>query len=176
MIDGREMTVGEIADMLGVTAHALAVRRCKMGGCSYQLIVDMYRNNQLCSRHDKFYRHLVHGKWTTVPEVAEALGVSPNSITNYRSYARRPDGTRPTLEETYEHFKNRKRGGSVARTYWVKGRRLTIAQAAKKYGTTENALRMYMRNHKSTLEAAVRRLEERRAKRAEKEIMGILGF
>lgn len=176
MIDGREMTVAEIADMLGVTAHALAVRRCKMGGCSYQLIVDMYRNNQLCSKHDKFYRHLVHGKWTTVPEVAEALGVSPNSITNYRSYARRPDGTRPTLEETYEHFKNRKRGGSVARTYWVKGRRLTIAQAAKKYGTTENALRMYMRNHKSTLEAAVRRLEERRAKKAEKEIMGILGF
>ena len=35
MIDGREMTVGEIADMLGVTAHALAVRRSNMGGCSY---------------------------------------------------------------------------------------------------------------------------------------------
>ena len=136
----------------------------------------MYRNNQLCSKHDKFYRHMVNGKWTTVQEVAEALGMSPKIISKYRSCARRPDGTKPTLEETYEHFKNRKRGGKMPRVYYVKGRRMTIAEAAKKYDTTENALRTYMCRHKSTLETAVRRLEERRTKRAVKDIMCILGF
>ena len=178
MIDGREMTVKEIADMLGVTAHALAIRRCRMGGCSYQLIVDMYRNNQLCSKHDMHHRHMVNGKWTTVTAVAEALGIHPHSINNYRCNYRRPDGTKPTLAEAYEHFRtgSRKRCGRMPRVYYVKGRRMTIAEAAKKYGTTENALRLYMHKHKSSLETAVRRLEERRAKRAEKEIMGILGF
>lgn len=178
LIDGREMTVTEIADMLGVSARALAVRKSKLGGCSYQLIVDMYRNNQLESKHDMHQRHMVNGKWTTVTEVAEALGIKPHSIHNYRHNHQKPDGTKPTLAEIYEHFRagGGKRGGSVAKTYWVKGRRMSIPDAAKKYGTTENALRMYMRKHHSTLDTAVRRLEERRAKRAQRDIMSILGY
>lgn len=174
MIDGREMTVTEIADMLGVSARALSVRKSIMGGCSYQLIVDMYRNNQLGSKHDKHYRHMVNGKWTTVSAVAEELGIQPHTITNYRCSHRKPDGSKPTLEETREHFKNGTQSGRVARTHYVMGQRMTVADAAKQYGTTENALRKYMSKHGSSLGTAVRRLEERRAKQAQKDILAIL--
>ena len=48
------------------------------------------------------------------------------------------------------------------------------AMAAAKYHTSTNSLRMYVRDHRCNLNTAVRKLEERKATQAEKEIMGIL--
>ena len=73
MIDGKQMTVNEIATMLGVTRNVLINRHSTMGGISYQAIVNMYRDGQLLTKHDRWPRHLVHGRWMTVKQVAEEL-------------------------------------------------------------------------------------------------------
>lgn len=51
---------------------------------------------------------------------------------------------------------------------------LSIRQAAERYHTTENSLRVYISKHKCSLQTAVRQLEERRKRQAEKDIMKIL--
>lgn len=58
----------------------------------------------------------------------------------------------------------------------VDGRMMTVKEAAKKYHTTANALRVSMSKNHLTLDGSVKRLEARMAKKAEKEIMDILGF
>lgn len=177
-IDGRLMTAQEIADMMGLSRNALDIRRSDLGGCSYQLIVDMWRRNEIGGANDKHHRHLVYGRWTTIWEAAEELGVKPHSIVNYRYDHKKPDGTRPTLEEAYDYFRNyvRQRPGPKPKKYRVLGSWLTIAEAAEKYKANEGTLRAYMSKHHCKLETAVRRLEERRAKQAEKDILSILGF
>lgn len=84
MIDGKQMTVNEIATMLGVTRNVLNNRHSTMGGISYQAIVNMYRDGQLLTKHDRWPRHLVHGRWMTVKQVAEELDCKPHSIENWR--------------------------------------------------------------------------------------------
>ena len=177
-IDGRLMTVQEIADMIGRSKKALQILRSREGRCSYQLIVDMWRRNEIGGPKDRHPRHLVHGRWVTMPQVAEELGRDRHTLSNYRCANRRHDGTWPTLEEVYDHFKGlqRQRPGPKPKKHRVLGHRLTIAEAAEKYRTTEVNLRTYMAKHHCKLETAVRRLEERRAKQAEKDIMRILGF
>jgi uncharacterized protein YjcR len=51
---------------------------------------------------------------------------------------------------------------------------MTVKEAADKYGTTVNSLRQMMSRHNCTLDAAVKRLEARRTKMAEKAILEIL--
>ena len=46
-VDGRNMTVNEIAEMLGISRLSLQKRRSNLGGASYQTIVNMYRANQV---------------------------------------------------------------------------------------------------------------------------------
>ena len=180
MIDGQEMTVDEIAAMLGITVHALYLRRRDLGGCSFQMVVDMYRQNRIGSRTDRWQRHLVDGEWITLAQAAERLGITPKTIRNWRLDPKKATGVKPTLAEAMEHYKKyltgeRKRyKGSVAKTHWVKGEYLTYDEAAKKYNTSVNGLRMYVSKHKCSLNAAIKHLEERRAKRAEKDIMAIL--
>lgn len=162
LIDGREMTGPEIASMLGVSYRAIQKRRSAMGGCSYQVIVDMYRQNQFGTKYDKWPRHLIHGKWMTIREAAAELGCHHHTLQNYRHMLTRRDGKKPTLEAAYDYYRYERRspGGSVAKLYYVHGHKMTVAQAAEKYGTTVNALYRYMHKHRSTLETAVRRHEE----------------
>ena len=175
MIDGREMTVDEIAAMLGVTVHTLQVRRCALGGVSYQLIVNMYKNNQIGSVHDKVPRHLVDGEWLTVRQAAERVGVSPITIHHWRQ-----SNPGATLADAMAHYRRYQTGelkrwpGAVARKHYVLGKYLTIAEAAEQYRTTEPALRCHMYKHRCSLHAAVKALEERRKRQAEKDILAIL--
>lgn len=174
MIDGAPMTVDEIADMLGLTKRALVLRRYGMGQCSYQLTVDMYRENRFETKHDRGARHLVVGEWITVKEAARRVGVQPVTLTRYM----KANGV--TLAEAVDHYRKYQTGelarykGPAPRTYYVNGHLLTIRQAAEKYHTTENSLRMYIFKHKCDLQTAVRQLEERRKKQAERDIMKIL--
>ena len=180
IIDGREMTIDEIAEMLGVSKRALYVRRSRYGDCSFQMIVDMYRQNRIGSRTDKWERHLVDGEWITLAQAAERLGIVPKTIRNWRLEQKRLTGIKPTLAEAMEHYRKyctgeRKRyPGSVAKTHWVNGEYLTFDEAAEKYKTSVNALRTYVCKHKCGLNTAIRNLETRRAKRAEKDILAIL--
>lgn len=177
-VDGQMMTVKEIAKMLGVSTHAIACQRCRMGGVSYQVIVNMYRNGQLGKARDHAPRYMIHGRWMTTRQMADELGVGAQALINWRNSHKKPDGTKPIMEEVYDRFRERSksRGGSYPAVHRVQGRKMTVAEAAKKYHTTVNALRVSMSTHRLTLDGAVKRLEARRAKNAEKEIMDILGF
>lgn len=178
MIDGQPMTVDEIADLLGTTKRALVLRRHRYGGkdVSYQLIVDMYRDNRFETKHDRGPRHLVNGQWITTKEAARRVGVQPVTLTRHM----KANGV--TLAEAMDHYRKFQTGeltrwpGRVPRTYYVNGKLLTIRQAAERYHTTETALRQYIYKHKCSLQTAVRQLEDRRKKQAERDILNILGF
>lgn len=176
LIDGRQMTVDEIGEMLGVTRRWLIQRRSQMGGVGYQVIVNMFREGRLLTNHDRWPRHLVHGRWMTVRQVAEELDCKPHSIDNWRSANRDRDGRKPTLEAAWDHFMGApKRGcGKKPEVHRVAGRQMTVRQAAERYGTTVNALHQAMSKHCCSLDAAVKRLEARRARKAEKAILDIL--
>lgn len=180
MIDGQEMTVAEIADMLGITPRALTVRKTKCNGASYQSIVNMYRQNLFCTKHDKFVRHYVEGRWVTIQDMARELGIARNTLVNWRTNHRLPDGSLPTLAEAVEHYRKYKTGelkrhtGYAPKAHRVNGKKMTVKSAAEKYGTTENALRKCMWRYKTDLNGAIQHLEERRRRRAAQAIMDIL--
>ena len=178
MIDGQPMTTVQIAQMLGTSKHALEIRRSNLGGCSYQVIVNLYRENQWAPG-DKKPRHNIHGRWLTTAQIAEECGVSTHRMCAWR-YSMTRHGQRPTMEQAYDHYMRYKRGeairypGSVARRHRVQGHLMTVAEAAQKYHTSENALRSTMTKRSCALDTAVRRLEARRKKKAERAIMDIL--
>lgn len=176
LIDGKLMTFREIAAMLGISENALRCRHSSMNRCSYQLIVDMYRDGVLLTNHDRWPRHLVNGRRVTVQQAAQELGCKPHSIENWRSKNSDKDGRKPTLAEAYQHFKNApKRGpGSVGKIHTVKGKKMTVREAAEKYGTTVSALRQVMSRHSCSLEEAVNRYEKRKTKAAVDSILSIL--
>ena len=109
--------------------------------------------------------------------LSRCLGMSTNVTMILPSFDQNSDLGKP-LEEVYDHFKGlpRLRTGPKPKKHRVLGHWMTIAEAAEKYRTTEGNLRAYMAKHQCKRETAVRRLEERRAKQAEKDIMRILGF
>ena len=176
MIDGQPMTIDQIADLLGITKRALVLRRHRYGGkdVSYQLIVNMYRDNRFETKHDRGARHLVNGQWITVREAARRVDVQPVTLTRYM----KANGV--TLAEAVDHYRKFQTGelvrwpGRAPRTYYVYGKLLTIKQAAEQYHTSENSLRLYIAKHKCSLQTAVRQLEERRKKQAERDILKIL--
>ena len=179
-VDGRQMTVDEVAGMLGLTRRALWTRRSAMGGISYQAIVDMYRANMLGSRNDRWERHLVDGEWITVEEAARRCGCATASIQHWRGRHKDARGNRPTLKEAMDHFMKIKTGeqprwpGMKPKKHRVDGHWMTIAEAAEKYKLSENSLRLYMHRHHSTLNSAVRGLEDRRKQAAVRAILAIL--
>lgn len=180
IVDGQQMTVPEIAEMLGITESALYQRKSNLHGCSYQVIVDMYRENQFERRDDRWERHMVDGQWITVKEAAEMCGVKPKSIREWR-FQNKKRGKMPTLAEAVEHFRKYRTGevkrykGSVGVKHIVHGRRMTVKQAAERYGTTKRALYHSMSTYGRSLDAAVRHVEKLQLDRAQKEIMTILG-
>ena len=182
MIDGQPMTAAEIAEMLGITKRALEVRKCRLNGCSYQLIVNMYRTNQLGSRHDKAHRHKVHGRWMTVAEAATELGVKPHCLVTWRCTHRDAKGNQPTLEEAYDQYVRFRSGvdvkhpGGPTKYHRVHGKQMTTAEAAKAYRVSETYLRKIMSERKCSLAAAVDQVEAIRGKKAQKNIMRILGY
>lgn len=179
-IDGREMTVGEIAEMLGTTIQALRVRRSNMGGVSYQTIVDMFRANMLQTRTDRWNRHFVEGRWITVADAAEMVGVKQKSIREWRATHRHQDGTPGTLAEAVAYYRQYQTGertryhGRKAKVYRVGKRRLTIYEAARECGSTPNALRQSMRKYRRTLGEAMQHAGQVRQRKAELEILRIL--
>lgn len=180
-VDGEQMSIAEAAEMLGVSRHALYAQRCLHRGASLQLIVDMYRWGEIGKGVRGEARHRVHGQWTTTRREAERLGVSSRTIEKWRTDHRRPDGGRALLEEAVEHYEALARGeiapprsGPEPRRYWVRGKRMTIAEAAALVGAKECSLRAYIWRRRCSVDAAVKRLEAKRRKQAEQEILKIL--
>ena len=183
LVDGREMTAVEIAGMLGITKNALRCRRNRLGGISYQAIVNMYRDNQFGSDHDRAARYLIEGEWLTLTQIAERLGVSVHSISQWRCV----NGA--SMEEAVEHFRRwnegghkrnpRGLGGRPPRVYVVGNREYTVPGVAKKYGKHQTSVRCMLKSRGGDMGkvlACYQAKERRKRQRAEKEILRILGY
>ena len=179
LVDGEMRTVAEIAQLMDTTITGMRIRHSRLG-VSYQTMVDMYRAGQFGSRKTGIRKpHLIDGRWLSEREIAAELGISPHTLTNWRCANRKPDGTKPTMEEAIEHFKERNACGHVRakpKVHRVKGRDMTVAEAAKMLGCTRTALYSSMSWNKESLAATVKRQERLKARRAEKEILRILGY
>lgn len=182
MIDGQPMTVDEIADMLGTTKYALQCRRSRMGGCSYQVIVNMHREGQFGKKNEA--RYLIEGRWMSTWQIAEMLGVKPHTLYNWR-WANKGK----SMADAIAHFRayqtgERQRygyrgGGARPVAYRVGGHVYTVGGVAKKYGVTPQSVRHYMKKHGGDMAATLKHYRERekeKQRRAEAEIMKALGF
>ena len=181
LVDGRRMTVDEIAEMLGISKNALRVRKARLGGASYQVIADLYRSNQLGRDGDRAWRYLIEGRWMTRAQIAEMLGVRATSISTWRSM------NRASMAEAVEHFREWNRrgrvpnpaGGRPAKLYPAGGRMYTVQQVADRFGVCRSSVQGYLVSHDGDMAATIRhyREKDKRAKaRAEAEILRILGF
>ena len=183
LVDGREMTAMEIADMLGITKNALRLRRNRLGGISMQAVVNMYRDNQFGSDHDRAPRYRIEGEWLTLTQIAERLGVSGHSISQWRW------ANGASMEEAVEHFRHwneggRKRnpqglGGRPPKVYVVGNREYTVPGVAKKYGKHVTSVRGMLKARGGDMGkvlACYQAKERRKRQRAEQQILRILGY
>lgn len=180
-VDGQMMTVAEIAGMLGITKNALHCRRNRLGGISYQAIVNMYRDNQFASGHDRAPRYRIEGEWLTQTQIAERLGVKPHTISTWRS------DNRASMMEAVEHFrrwneggrKRNPRGGRPAQVYVVGNREYTVPGVARKYGMNPMSVRGMLRRRGGDMGkvlACYQAKARNRQARAEQQILRILGY
>ena len=169
-VDGRPTDYYTLADELGITVRALTMQVWKRPELSMQEIVDMYRDGRIQTRvHGA---HCVHGRWLTIAEAAEELGLAPGTLSVY--YYR---WNVKTLEETVDRYlwlrQCPQSTGPKPRRFRVHGKLLTVKEAAEKTGTSAEALYCRMRRGQ-TLEQAVDRIERRKRKIAEEKILSIL--
>ena len=189
-VDGVRMTSQEISDMLGISLQALYIRRNRLGGPSYQCVVDMYRRNQLGS--NKKHRFLIEGRWMTTDQIADMLGVHPHSLSSWRTQHRKPDGSRPGMEEAIAHYREIKTygwqrgGGHPCKVHMVDGKAWTVPDVMKRFGKHKQTVykRMFlcggdMGKTIQFFEQRARRekeIQRRRQQKAEDDIMKILGY
>ena len=175
LVDGRWVTVAELADELGVTPQQLYSQKWQRRA-SYQVVANMIRENQVLNDQGGAQRWMVDGRWLTIRQAAEMLGVSYYALRDYMYQHHHPDGTPMTLGEAVDYYRaglNRRRGKPPAR-YRVGRRDMTIAEAAEMLGMPALNLRMYMSRHKISLAKAVRYYEQKKRKKAERAILDIL--
>ena len=171
-MDGEQVTVKEIAERLGVKAKQI-YNQMSDRKVSLQVVVNLYRENQILHDQGNAARYMVNGKWMTIRQAAEALGVSRGAVYQYMYKYQ------CSLAETmvaYRHGLVTKAHGNRTVYHRVGRRTMTVAEAAAKLGVSVNAVRIYMYKHKTSLAATIRHYEQRKKQKAEKAILEILGF
>lgn len=183
MIDGREMTVAEIAGMLGITQYALENRRSRLGRPSYQVIVNMYRENQFGNTHDRSPRHMVEGQWMSRKQIAQMLGITTHTLANWLYTHPKQD-----MRAAISYYRQRQTGelkrghgtdGRPPKLYRVGKRMISVPQVMRMFGVSHSAVHYVLKKRGGDMAATIRHyreLETRRKRKAEKEIMNILGF
>ena len=176
LVDGREMTLREIAEMLGISYKAMTSRRNRLRGISMQTMVNMYRANQWGSDKDRAARYLIEGRWMTRAQIAGMLGIAPQTLSTWRWQ------NRVSMEEAVAYFRRwneegRVRnpkgvGGRPAKQYRVGSRNYTVPGVAKKYGVKVHTVRSYVAAH--GMAEALKYYQGTEVQRAEQEIMQIL--
>lgn len=181
LIDGREMTVQEIADMLGVTKMALQGRRSRLGRPTYQTIVNMYRENQFGSDRDRSARYMVDGKWLTRKQIAGMLGISPNTLTNWlcdnksKSIADAVAWFR--MYQTGERKRHHGQGGAKPILYRVGRKTYSVPQVARMFGVSHTSVSFVLKHRNGDMAATIQHYKERenrKRQKAEKDILAIL--
>ena len=170
-VDGRTVDYETLAGELGITVCALHVAASKYRDRSMQEIADMYRNGRIRSRvHGA---HCVHGRWLTIAEAAAELGLAEKTLRAYHW-----KWQAKTLEETVDRVIWQQqcpgKRGKRARRHRVRGKLMTVAEAAEKLGVTDVALYNRIRRGES-LEQAVDGVERTKREKAKWKIIRILG-
>ncbi|MBQ1789017.1 MAG: hypothetical protein II008_02465 [Oscillospiraceae bacterium] len=181
-VDGREMTVNEIAAMLGISRLSLLKRRSNLGGASYQTIVNMYRDNQFGTYHDRSSRYMVDGRWMSRKEICAELGIARMTLANW---FQRNKGH--SLNEAIEHYRKVKSGeikrgcgpGRPPVRYRVGRKDWSVPDVARHFGVCAQSVRRVLEVHGGDMAAVIkhyREREEKKKRKAERAIMDILGF
>lgn len=176
-VDGEWITVQEAADRLGVMRQQL-YGQMHNRRCSLQVAVNLYRENLALHGQGRADRHMVNGRWMTVRQVAEMLGITVTALRDYMWYHRQPDGRPTTLAEAVEAYRSGavSRGGKAPIQHRVGRKTMTCAEAAEMLGIDVRCLRLHMSKNKATLPQTIRYYEAKKKKKAEKAILNILGF
>lgn len=195
-VDGRMMTLQEVADMLGISRESLSEQKCRRK-CDPQTIVNLHRAGLILTR-ECGPKYWFRGRLRTLRECAELLGVTVRTIYSWQVRHPREDGSRPSVQEALAAYQVRQR----PRLHWIGDRLLTVAQVAAEAGVTAKTFRGCMAYHDFTAAealayyrqrgkraevrareaeakkaAAAKRAVERAAmKQAERDILSILGF
>ena len=181
-VDGRIMTVTEIADMLGVSHNALKNRRSKLGASSYQAVVNMYRENQFGNAHDRSPRHMVDRQWMSRTQIAQMLGITPHTLANWLYKHPKQD-----IRAAISYYRQRQTGelkrghgpGRPSTLYRVGKRKVTVKTVTERFGVNRSSVNAWLKRHGGDMTAALRHYREREARqkrKAAKAIMEILGF
>ena len=177
LVDGEWITVQEAADRMGLRRQQLySLTHHKR--CSLQFAVNLYRENLAMHGQGRSDRHMVDGRWITVRQAAEMLSVTVTALRSYLYSHRQPDGRPATLAEAVDAYRSRavRHGGHPPRLHRVGRRMMTQAEAAEMLGIDVNAVRCHMSRHKTTLAQTMRYYEAKKQRKAEKDILNILGF
>ena len=177
LVDGEWITVQEAADRLGLRRQQLySLTHHKR--CSLQVAVNLYRENLAMHGRGRSDRHMIDGRWMTVRQAAEMLGITVTALRDYLYSHRKPDGRPATLAEAVEAYRSGavRHGGHPPRLHRVGRRMMTQAEAAEMLGIDVNAVRRHMSKHKATLAQTIKYYETKKRRKAEKDILTILGF
>ena len=134
LVDGRETTVGEVAREMGLK-HQQLYNLMATRDISLQVAVNLIRENLVLNGQGKRAgRHFVEGRWMTVRQAAEMLGVSMNALYQWLRNHRHGDGSPARLAEAVAAYREKRvvRGGSEPQRHRVGGRQMTVAEAAVK--------------------------------------------
>lgn len=181
-VDGREMTVNEIAAMLGISRMSLLKRRSVLGGASYQTIVNMYRGNQFGTYHDRSPRYMVDGRWMSRKEICAELGIARMTLTNW---FQRNKGH--SLNEAIAYYRRRKSGeikhgsgpGRTPVRYRVGRKDWSVPDVARHFSVKPQSVRKVLDARGGDMAAVIQHYRDREAakkRKAERAIMDILGF
>lgn len=176
LVDGEWMSVEEAADRLGLRRQQLyGLTHHKR--CSLQVAVNLYRENLALHGQGRADRHMVDGRWMSIRQAAEMLGVPFSTLQSYLYSHRQPDGRSATLAEAVDVYRSGavRHGGHPPRLHRVGRRMMTTAEAAEMLGINVNAVRMHMSKHKATLAQTIKYYEAKKRRKAEKDILNILG-
>lgn len=169
LVDGQWVTVTEMAEALGVKRqaiyHQIHTRRCGL-----QAVVNMIRDNQVLNGQASSPRWMVDGKWTTINQAAEALGVTHCTVYNYMY------NHKLTLQEAVDAIRAGKlrHGGHDPVRHNVRGKAMTTFEAAEALGVSVNAIRIHMHRAGDSLAKTIKYYEEKKIRDAERRILRIL--
>ena len=179
-VDGRWMTTREVAARVGVSVNALLAQKHNQG-VSVPALVRMYDSGLIDAGRSRGQKYMVRGRWTTIGEEAARLGVTWKAINKWM-HNHGQGGQKATLAEAVRYYEAVRDGrekrfkGGQAKSHWVNGRTMTIAEAAGRCRVDVRAFRAYLYYHGCSVQTAVRFYEARAKREAEKEIMRILGY
>lgn len=176
LVDGEWMSVEEAAKMLGIRRKQIYDQMSDKQ-CGLQTVVRMYREGYILGQ-GRAARYMVDGRWMTIKDAAQMLGVTRLAIYLWRYKRKRPDGSLPSLAETVAAYRSGevRNRGKQPKQHRVAGKLMTMREAAEMVGVSYSAMQLYTYKHKCSLAKAVKYYETRKQRKAEKDILNILGF